>query len=400
MQLNISSAFLSDRSVEHPNQTDYVHVKCPICQKEDESVLISKIQAGEKTSLESAYCRRCEHRYFRKLPSKKWYENYYQNIWLKKTELSPSKLAQFKWSLKRRPLIKDLWWRLQSFSKTRQSDLSRSNKVYDFLLGIAKTDNFFNLAFKDIKKVLEIGCGNGNMLDVFDRNGFEAYGTEISKHRAAYCRLRGLNVFDCDIDNLEPVKKFGPFDIVYSHHVLEHIVDLATHIKELSAITKKKAYLFFEFPNHNQEFFMVNIGCSHPQAFTPKSIKLLLMQHGFVPIRMLIDTNIQVLARKSDSREDGFLPEFHDPGEPERSVKFLEPIKQEKGPFKLQWNTSDVVLTRLSDQAVVYSKEKIFNHLAAGRNELEFTVVPGNNSSIFPVCFYFPNEKEPPVWIK
>ena len=50
-------------------QSDFQLWPCPICQTEKESILVSEVRAGEATSMESAYCTRCEHRYFRKMPS-------------------------------------------------------------------------------------------------------------------------------------------------------------------------------------------------------------------------------------------------------------------------------------------------------------------------------------------
>lgn len=55
--------------IERPLPAEYVTLDCPICGRADESVLLAEVWSAGRTSLESAYCSRCEHRYFRKLPS-------------------------------------------------------------------------------------------------------------------------------------------------------------------------------------------------------------------------------------------------------------------------------------------------------------------------------------------
>jgi len=70
MDIHVSNVTLNGpMKIAHLGQEAYATMVCPICHREDTSVLLSEIRSGNVTSLESAYCTRCEHRYFRKLPS-------------------------------------------------------------------------------------------------------------------------------------------------------------------------------------------------------------------------------------------------------------------------------------------------------------------------------------------
>ena len=71
------------------------------------------------------------------------------------------------------------------------------------------------------RRVLDLGCGWGPLLDFVRRRGGTAVGVTLSGAQAAACRRHGLDVRLFDARELTP-ESFGPFDAVASLGAFEH----------------------------------------------------------------------------------------------------------------------------------------------------------------------------------
>lgn len=72
-------------------------------------------------------------------------------------------------------------------------------------------------------RVLDIGCGNGSLLDEVRRRGAEGVGVTISPQQVAFCRDRGLDVRLLNYRDLGD-DLAGRFDCVVANGPLEHFV--------------------------------------------------------------------------------------------------------------------------------------------------------------------------------
>jgi cyclopropane-fatty-acyl-phospholipid synthase len=72
-------------------------------------------------------------------------------------------------------------------------------------------------------RVIEIGCGNGNLLAAAAERGAEASGITISPEQVALCRRRGLDVHLVDYRDLDG-DWLGRFDAVIANGPVEHFV--------------------------------------------------------------------------------------------------------------------------------------------------------------------------------
>ena len=74
-------------------------------------------------------------------------------------------------------------------------------------------------------RLLEIGCGYGNLLKIARRRGAEAVGVNLSPEQVAYCRSQGLQAFCCNYRDLLGANDWqGRFDGVIANGSLEHWV--------------------------------------------------------------------------------------------------------------------------------------------------------------------------------
>ncbi|MEW6171263.1 MAG: class I SAM-dependent methyltransferase, partial [Candidatus Omnitrophota bacterium] len=110
-----------------------------------------------------------------------------------------------------------------------------------------------NKTIKSIRKkkgkVLDLGCGAGDRLNLFRKYGFDSYGTDITD-MADYAKdFFGLNVIKKDL--LEANLPDDFFDIITMQNVIEHVSNPQNIIKECYRILKKNGFLVIQTPNIN-----------------------------------------------------------------------------------------------------------------------------------------------------
>lgn len=98
-------------------------------------------------------------------------------------------------------------------------------------------------------KVLDIGCGTGDRLDVFRTVGFEAYGVETSDSAGYAKEHLKLDVVKGDLFSAKFPDQF--FDMVTLYNVLEHTHDPLQVCGEIQRILKEDGLLAIQVPNKN-----------------------------------------------------------------------------------------------------------------------------------------------------
>ncbi|MDR2662131.1 MAG: class I SAM-dependent methyltransferase, partial [Treponema sp.] len=95
--------------------------------------------------------------------------------------------------------------------------------------------------------VLDIGCATGALLAKLKDRGWAAEGVELSEPQAAYCRSRGLEVAPGGVEQ----RRFpgGRFDAVLASHLIEHVNDPGSFVREVHRILKPRGRFYVTTPN-------------------------------------------------------------------------------------------------------------------------------------------------------
>jgi len=106
---------------------------------------------------------------------------------------------------------------------------------------------------------LDFGCGNGVFTDLIKEAlpNWDVYGCDISENAINNAKERFKN---CSFFVSDNSKIFNMnFDLLLSHHVLEHVFDLNTTIEEIDKYLNKISYVFHILPCGNINSFEHNI---------------------------------------------------------------------------------------------------------------------------------------------
>jgi SAM-dependent methyltransferase len=137
-------------------------------------------------------------------------------------------------------------------------------------------------------RVLEIGCGLGGALSVFQELGWATLGIEPDSAQARFAThtlgLAGVRqgLVDASL-SLDP-----KVDLVFSNHAFEHFADLDSVIQGVSRVLKPGGHIFTAVPTYfsnRSRDSKAWMNSAHYSLFTHQSLNQLLARHGFEEIR-------------------------------------------------------------------------------------------------------------------
>jgi len=98
--------------------------------------------------------------------------------------------------------------------------------------------------------VLEIGCGDGNLLSTLQATGWHGVGIEPDPVARSVASERGLEVHDGTAEELPNAVEGEQFDLVVMQHVLEHCLDPLKALRRARSCLKPNAVIVIETPNN------------------------------------------------------------------------------------------------------------------------------------------------------
>ncbi len=169
-------------------------------------------------------------------------------------------------------------------SKDDNESLVAQSKKKAFCSQLKNIVKYFD-DFKD-KKILDVGTGNGYLLDEAKKLGFDCYGLDISNYSVKIASEKFPGKIYCGT-LIDSNYKNNYFDIITITDFIEHISDPKEIFKELKRILKPKGYLFIISPNVDsitrkilgKEWFQYKY--EHVLYYNKKSLNYLLQNFNF-----------------------------------------------------------------------------------------------------------------------
>jgi O-antigen chain-terminating methyltransferase len=147
------------------------------------------------------------------------------------------------------------------------------------------------LFFKKGKKVVDLGCGRGEFLDLLKSKWIDAEGLDINEQMIAICQDKGLTCRKGDI--LEQLTEYANDSLggIFSSQVIEHLPP--PYLKRLIEVAFVKltpsAPIVLETINPTSVFALVQIyhlDISHKQPIHPQALRYLLESSGFEDVEI------------------------------------------------------------------------------------------------------------------
>ena len=150
-------------------------------------------------------------------------------------------------------------------------------------------------------KVLDVGCGQGELLQWLDETGFEPHGIEPADDAAAIARGRGLDAQTATLEDL--LAESDPpstYDAVVLLNVLEHVPYAAETLRRVGRLLEPGGLLYIKVPNEFNPLQLAaqsKLGADpwwiavpdHVNYFDIASLCALNRQLGFEPVDVQAD---------------------------------------------------------------------------------------------------------------
>jgi len=235
--------FAGQRILEMDPRTERTVRACVACGSNDAQPL------GEKNRLAIVSCRRCASVY---TPYSPWYSSeFYYHTYYEEEVLSPP-----------------------AFVQTRLEEITAEFARY-----------------RKTNRLLDIGCGAGNLLVAARKNGWNAQGLDVSSNAVTHVRELGFEVFQGEL--AEAQFPAGHFDVITAAEFLEHLPEPRTLLTEVARLLRPGG-LFWTTTPHARGLSARVLGLKwrciwppeHLQLFSARGLKALLREVGFRDIRV------------------------------------------------------------------------------------------------------------------
>lgn len=147
------------------------------------------------------------------------------------------------------------------------------------------------LKLVDVGNILDIGCGDGILLENLIKAGSRGVGIDISSEAIKICKQRGLDCSQADITEKLPFAN-NSFDSVILTDVLEHLFQPIEVLKEVHRVSKK--YILISVPNFASLPARIQVLLGKvPENNTPRDGHVYWMTYKVIT-KLLSDTGFEV----------------------------------------------------------------------------------------------------------
>jgi len=129
-------------------------------------------------------------------------------------------------------------------------------------------------------RLLDIGCGEGVLLENAQRLGFNVTGVDFSGQAVEMCHKKNLQAICLDIEGQElPFNE--EFDIVVAAEIIEHLFDYYRFLASVNNCLKEKGLLFLTTPNSSWFVYraLYLLGKTPTQIQSPLHLRFFSLSH-------------------------------------------------------------------------------------------------------------------------
>jgi SAM-dependent methyltransferase len=146
-------------------------------------------------------------------------------------------------------------------------------------------------SYRNTNRLLDVGCGAGNLLQAARKNGWNAQGLDVSAGAVKHVRGLGFEVYEGELQ--EAAFPSAHFDVVTAAELLEHLIDPQPLLQEVARILRPGG-LFWTTTPHARGLSGRVLGLQwrciwppeHLQLFSIRGVKKLLNDAGFRQLRI------------------------------------------------------------------------------------------------------------------
>jgi SAM-dependent methyltransferase len=164
----------------------------------------------------------------------------------------------------------------------------REGRVLTFGRNLAPFENLV-AANSSTRRLLDVGCHIGVMIELAQARGWDAWGVEPSVWASEQARARGLRVITGTLDHAAIPENY--FDVVTMWDVIEHLTDPAAEIRNVQRLLKPGG-IFAIHTIDIESLFARLMGPRWPWLmemhlyyFSSRTLSKMLAQNGFQVIR-------------------------------------------------------------------------------------------------------------------
>ena len=169
--------------------------------------------------------------------------------------------------------------------------------------------------------LVDIGCGNGNIIHTAKELGWETWRIDPDPKAVEVAKSTGTKVFQSNLPDTGLPSDY--FDVVTLNHVIEHLHDPTASLKEIYRILKPGGMIWVATPNLKSEglrrFHSNWLHLDSPRhlvLFTPESLKLSCIKAGFSDVSLKPCYTFSALSSYKESLRISW-------GEEHKTSKFL-----------------------------------------------------------------------------
>lgn len=141
-------------------------------------------------------------------------------------------------------------------------------------------------------RILDVGCGEGWILELAMKRGWQSFGTEFSSKAVEICERKGIKMYPGVLE-AEKIKEKN-FDIIVSSETIEHINNPREELANIHRLLRPGGLFYVTTPNFNsylrrmmKDRYDIIKYPEHLSYYTSKTLNGLLKEAGFTKVKLM-----------------------------------------------------------------------------------------------------------------